>query len=130
MQIKFKMSIEKSNTERKDTIINVIFQKVLWCQLTSYLQQDQVDLGAPRLPSDLLGPEEKKEKTCQDFLDITLKPCVTLNQPMHVLYCLVFQHLHHQMPTQSGLSAFVYRFVIQSALEMCFFCAFNLRAPL
>lgn len=35
---------------------------LLGSQTTEYLQPDQVDLGAPLLLSDLLGPEEKEKK--------------------------------------------------------------------
>lgn len=80
---------------------------LLWSQARVYLQQDQVDLGAPLLPSDLLGPEEKEERTHEDFIDIAFKPCVTLDQPLHLLSRPAFQQLHHQVPVQPGLSAIV-----------------------
>ena len=38
-----------------------IFYPMIYWSPTGYLQQDQVDLGAPLLPSDQLGPEEKEE---------------------------------------------------------------------
>lgn len=108
---------------------NHFYPVVLWSHINIYLQQDQVDLVAPLRPSDLLGPEEKKEKTHEDFLDIAVK--LGNFQPMHLLLSPAFQHVHHQMPIQQGLSAFVYSSITSARHHQKYaLSAFNLRALL
>lgn len=83
------------------------FLQPLWCEVKVYLQQDQVDLEAPLLPSDRLGPGEKKETTHEDLLTwpwLDFRLCIWPTG-LHV-------QLHHSMPIQPGLT-------LLAPLEMC-----------